>query len=574
MLRHATLVAGGALVLLAAVVGVIGKAPSTNIRPSSPHDAQKDAVWNQFRVRQEQLPQLSENVTFIAVGDVMLAREVGNRIARHGVDYPFAATNGYLHSADFVFANLETSITEGRSAGDPEMSFRADPGVENGLKNANVQVVSLANNHTPNYGGKGLNDTVRLLDAADIRHAGAGENAAAAHESALLTVRGVRIAFLAYNDTDVVPDSYGAAPNRPGTAFMDIPTMQQDVHDAQKEADVVIVSMHSGAEYTPAPNTAQTSFAHAAIDAGAALVLGHHPHVVQTVEQYNGKYILYSLGNFVFDQMWSRATREGMTAFIRVGKEGVRSLTFSPVRIDDYSQPQLMNAQESEHVLERLGLPLERGARFFWDAAAKTFAVGNVPLLNAEAPAAPAQTVGQRTGDLDNDGTDESYVLADGSVTVTEGGATLWRSEPSWWVSGAALADANNDGTNDLILSIWKAGNYGTSRPRWEATNDQSIKNHLFVFDLQKNAVTPLWQSSNLEAPNCAFTFGDVTNDGKQDLVVIEGEYTEPGRCSGKYVAVWSWSQWGFANEWRSEPGKYQTVRVERSSGAPVIIAE
>lgn len=300
----------------------------------------------------------SPDVSLIAVGDVMLSRAVARKMKAKGLDYPFRDTSEYLRSADMVFANLETPITPGRAISDDELTFRSDPAVVGELKRAGFTVFSLANNHTPNFGAKGLLDTLTYLNRVGLKFAGAGRNRDVAYAPALIEQKGIRFAFLAFNDTDVVPVSYGATEGRAGTAFMDIPRMKTAVEKAKRLTDIVIVSMHSGTEYQLRPNTRQKIFAHAAIDAGADLIIGHHPHVVQPVEKYKGKYILYSLGNFVFDQMWSRQTREGMTAKIVFTKRGLEKIEYTPVLIEDYAKPRLLEGREAEPILARLKVTL------------------------------------------------------------------------------------------------------------------------------------------------------------------------------------------------------------------------
>jgi len=308
----------------------------------------------------EPLPDISpkRTLSFIAVGDIMLSRTVSDKIRKYGFDYPFAKTSEYLNSADFAFGNLETSITDGPRITTGMMSFRADPGVESALKRANIQIVSLANNHAPNFGQKGLLDTFDCLKNVGIKYAGAGENDIEAHQPSIIEYNGIKLAILAYNDTDVVPPSYGAGQNRAGTALMNIVELQNDIKSVKPAVDYVIVSMHSGTEYTPNPNTRQTDFAHAAIDAGAELVIGHHPHVVQTIETYKNKLIMYSLGNFVFDQMWSTETRQGMAALITITADGVTRAQFHPIMIDDFSQPREPSDAERATILKRLDTPI------------------------------------------------------------------------------------------------------------------------------------------------------------------------------------------------------------------------
>jgi len=159
--------------------------------------------------------------------------------------------------------------------------------------------------------------------------------------------------------------------------------------------------------------------------------------------------------------------------------------------------------------------------------------------------------------DLNNDGILENYKLENGRIIVTQSGTELWRSKTEWWIDSFVFADATHDGKSNLVLSLWKSGNYGSSQPFWEEENDSSVKNHLFVLEYD-DLFKMVWGSSNLSVPNCKFIFSDINNDNLQELLVIEGEYKDDFSCSGKYLAVWKWQEWGFYNEWRSESGHYQ----------------
>ncbi|MDP2586893.1 MAG: CapA family protein [Candidatus Komeilibacteria bacterium] len=306
---------------------------------------------------QEPLPELPKEVSLVAVGDIMLSRVVGQKMVKNGYDYPFAKLTDFLSDADLTFGNLETAITPGRRVETGEFMFRADAESATALKRAGFDIVSLANNHSPNFGAKGLEDTFKYLNDAGVKYVGAGNNQEEANQPVYLTTNGLTLAFLAYNDDDVVPAGYEAGQSRAGTAFMRIEAMQQAVTAAKAETDFVIVSMHSGTEYVSKGNSSQIAFARGAIDAGAELVIGHHPHVVQNVEKYNGKYIFYSLGNFIFDQMWSQETREGLAVKIFFNRDGVDKISLHPVLISDYSQPALITDNSGQSILKRLNYP-------------------------------------------------------------------------------------------------------------------------------------------------------------------------------------------------------------------------
>lgn len=205
---------------------------------------------------------------------------------------------------------------------------------------------------------------------------------------------------------------------------------------------------------------------------------------------------------------------------------------------------------------------------YFWDNTEKIFKLSNsnemlqlkVVLKNFEQEA-----------DLDADLLKENYQLINKQLLVTEDNKTLWQSPDDWQVDSFVLADANNDGVVDINLSVWKPGDFGTSQPFWVKENDMSIKNHFFVFNLVDDQVKALWQSSNLEKPNCEFLLADIDDDQKNDLVVIEGEYGKNTSCQGKYLAIWKWNDWGFSNHWRSLEGEFVNLQVEENNNQNYI---
>ncbi|MFN8556247.1 MAG: CapA family protein [Dehalococcoidia bacterium] len=202
-------------------------------------------------------------VTIDAVGDIMLGRDVGRVIAAKGAAYPFEAVRPAMAGADLRFGNLELPLTERGTATNKDYVFRAPPSSAAGLAAAGFNIVSLANNHALDYGAEGLLDTMSALDRAGIRYAGAGRTMDEAHAPALLTVKGIRIALLAYvnvpNDsrTGWVAESSAATATRPGVAWGTAAAVRRDVAAAKAKAEVVVVSIHSGYEYTANPNAIQ-----------------------------------------------------------------------------------------------------------------------------------------------------------------------------------------------------------------------------------------------------------------------------------------------------------------------------
>jgi poly-gamma-glutamate synthesis protein (capsule biosynthesis protein) len=302
-----------------------------------------------------QMEKDTDKIVLTAVGDIMLSRNVEQQmIAKNDWNYPFEKMAAITSGADLTFGNLETTITAGDIVKSGSFTFRTDPKAVAGLEYAGFDVLSLANNHMMNFGRRGLESTLKELDAAGIAHAGAGLSAAGISKPAVREVKGVKFGFLAYSYAD--EQSRDKAGELYGTDYMDTSAMQADVAALKPQVDVVVVSMHAGTEYATAPSVAQTSFAHAAVDAGASLVIGHHPHVVETAEKYKDGYIIYSLGNFVFDQMWSEETRLGAVADITFDKNKISKIDFIPVKIYDYAQPQLAEGADREKIMARLKL--------------------------------------------------------------------------------------------------------------------------------------------------------------------------------------------------------------------------
>jgi poly-gamma-glutamate capsule biosynthesis protein CapA/YwtB (metallophosphatase superfamily) len=216
------------------------------------------------------------------VGDIMLSRAVGARMqATNDWGYPFRKIADTLRAADLAIGNLECPVSEGGKNQYHLYSFRADPKTPAGLNEAGFGVVSLANNHMYDWGAPALLDTVRRVREAGVRTVGAGQNDLEAHYPLVVDLAGVRLAFLAY--VDVEPKNAAAGPDRPGVAWLDAERVLADIRFARSLADVLVVLPHWGIEYAKLPSRSQVALAHQMIDAGADLVIGGHPHVIQPV---------------------------------------------------------------------------------------------------------------------------------------------------------------------------------------------------------------------------------------------------------------------------------------------------
>jgi poly-gamma-glutamate capsule biosynthesis protein CapA/YwtB (metallophosphatase superfamily) len=257
-------------------------------------------------------PPAPKRTRLVFGGDAMLSRHVG-RLARAQNDpaWPWRDIAEIFQSADIGFVNLESPFSDHGALVEAGMVFKAEPPMIEGLKLAGIDVVSTANNHARDQGGHGVEYTLDWLARNGIAVAGSGRSSGEAHAGTVIERNGLRFGFLAYT-YDQSNGNHADSDER--VAVMDIARMRLDVADMAQRADAVIVSMHAGIEYSPSPNSQQTEFARAAIDAGARVVVGHHPHVTQSWERYRNGVIFYSLGNLVFDQFQRVETQRGALA--------------------------------------------------------------------------------------------------------------------------------------------------------------------------------------------------------------------------------------------------------------------
>ena len=286
--------------------------------------------------------------TMLLVGDVMLDRGVKHYVLEEGGGdwrFPWQFVAERFSAADVVFINHEGVMSDvGRDAGGV-YSFNFPVAALEGLLFAGVDVVSLANNHIFDWGGDALCDTRRRLHAAGIGAVGAGCTAAEADAPYIHTLDdGSSVGFLGY--TSFFYPKGVAGEEYPGVSDYSLESMRDSISSLKKQVDVVAVSLHWGDEYQSRSNTEQQRIGHALIDAGADIIVGHHPHVIQEVERYNDGWILYSLGNFIFDQYFSKETMEGLVAVVTLQKGQIVFVDLEKVVLNDTYQPMFAGDEE------------------------------------------------------------------------------------------------------------------------------------------------------------------------------------------------------------------------------------
>ncbi|MED3822404.1 CapA family protein [Priestia flexa] len=280
----------------------------------------------------------SDDITLTMVGDIMMGRHIKEVTSRHGEDFVFRNVQPFFDESDYVSGNYESPIL----TNDEDSYEKIDKSIHlyseeedlKTMKNAGFDVLNLANNHAMDYGTKGLEDTLASFEKNRMNYVGAGRNKEEAKHISYKEVDGVKISSVGF--TDVYVAGMKAGKNNPGILDADPDVIFETIQEAKENADLVVVNAHWGAEYDVEPSERQQGLAKAMVDAGADIIIGHHPHVLQSFDVYNGSIIFYSLGNFVFDQGWSKTKNTAMVQY-NLNKEGQATVDVIPMIIKEGS---------------------------------------------------------------------------------------------------------------------------------------------------------------------------------------------------------------------------------------------
>lgn len=487
-------------------------------------------------------------VELVAVGDMMLGRGIPAK------SNPLEGVASWLGAADLTLGNLEAVVVAGGTAQPglyPELAqqpyrLQAPPSAVDHLQAVGVDLLGLANNHALDFGPVGLAETVRRLDSTGIISLGTGPTIEEAFQPVFWPVKQVRLAFLAFN---LVPDPVGTPSETVWQpARWDQDRMLAAITAARAQAEAVIVSVHWGREYDLQADPAQVAAAQAMLQAGADLVIGHHPHVVQGPAVVDsGRLVLYSLGNFVFDQGFGQ-TNQGLALRAFFDRHGLRAVQALPIWTGP--QPRLMQLDEAKPLLARIQ-PLPAHLGFSCDP-------------DTCRPVAQVLSTGQSGRfwggeiDLTGDGLPEKIRRIQEQVTIYRSGTVVWCSDPAWRVVDLALGDPNDDGRWEALLALWKPDDQG----RW--------RSHPFIIGYRWGIYRDIWGGSAVEDPIHEVELGDVDGDGVQELIVLE----EAGQNGQRAVSVWDWHGWGFKLRWRSASGPYENLTfLPATNKSPPLIS-
>jgi poly-gamma-glutamate capsule biosynthesis protein CapA/YwtB (metallophosphatase superfamily) len=296
----------------------------------------------------------------------MMDGSIEKAMNRYGNNYPFLHVQKELESVDYAIVNLETAVTKRGTPYNKQFNFKTGPESLKALKDAGFHMVSLANNHTMDYGEQGLVDTMDYLRDIGLAYVGAGRNSDEAYAEQIISIKGKQIGILGFSR--VLPTaSWYATPTKPGIASgYQIDRTVRIIERVREEVDYVFVFMHWGVERKQTPEQYQIKDARAMIDAGADGIIGAHPHVIQGLDYYKGKPIAYSLGNFLFPDYVSGLTAQSSLLTLIIQGDEIQ-MKYTPYVISSNQVLQLEEVVQEQRLkdLEKLSFNVVRQGNYF-----------------------------------------------------------------------------------------------------------------------------------------------------------------------------------------------------------------
>lgn len=295
-------------------------------------------------------------ITIGFTGDVMLGRLVNEKISQvRDYAYPWGNMLEYLKKTNLNIINLETTLTTSQNPVPKVFNFKADPDKVQSLLEGSIDIVSLANNHSKDFGDDGLLETISVLDRAGIKHVGAGINGDYARKAVITTVNGLRIGILGYTDNE---PGWIAGPTSPGTNYIevgDIARIQEDIQSLKGKVDIIIATLHWGPNKRERPSQEFIDFAHQMVDAGVDIIHGHSAHIFQGIEVYNRGLILYDTGDFVDDYAIYSDIRNDLSFFfiVEIQNKQIRLVKLIPVVIKNM-QVNKAQKKDAQQAIDRM----------------------------------------------------------------------------------------------------------------------------------------------------------------------------------------------------------------------------
>jgi poly-gamma-glutamate synthesis protein (capsule biosynthesis protein) len=291
------------------------------------------------------------DVNFCAVGDILLDRGILTQDKATGLGFFFDEVSPLIKKNDLAFCNLECSISDSGSPLNKKYIFHAEPESLINLKKAGFNIISIANNHTLDWGRDAFIETKLHIEKNNMFPVGGGNNQQEARKTVVIERNGLKFAFLGY--INMLLEDIPFLEDKPAPAWATVDEIISEIKNVRDKVDFVIVSFHWGVEFQQYPTINQTQIAHKLIDEGADLIIGHHPHVLNRIEQYKGKYIVYSLGNFLFYQR-KLARTQSMIFGCSFNKTGIHSPYFIPIIIKNY-KPCIAKGADAKKIMDVIG---------------------------------------------------------------------------------------------------------------------------------------------------------------------------------------------------------------------------
>ncbi len=513
-------------------------------------------------------------VKFCAVGDILLDRGIRRMINKKGVNRIFEGIKAIISSQDLAFCNLECPVhpeTIGR-AQEKKYCFRGDPESLIAMKIAGLNIMCVANNHSLDWGTEGFSETLRLLNENDIFIVGGGKSHSEAIKPVFIEKNGLTFAFLGV--VDFLMESVPRQSNKPAPAYAAMEQLTAEIIKVNNKVDFIIVSFHWGEENSHIPNSRQVAYAHQVIDAGADLVLGHHPHVLQSIECYKDRLILYSLGNFIFDNP-RLPQRQTIIFSCEFQKGKIVAPKIHPIMIEEKC-PQPASAGDSKKIFELIerisknfGAKLASTSNFFDLIFKNTETTLHIPIKEWNLKGSLIQVYTNKLG-LTNIKTDisSSYNTEDKKFSVHD--ACLIQDSVAARIC-AIIYDSLSERGNQLAVfpldlekqcfnpplidshdyfNPWKIRSGDIDGDGYDEilvganrylSHLSKQENQLFVYNCYGDMIYPKLFGSTLGYPFIDFESCNINEDKKYELIALVNDQTEKS-----LVISLEWSKFGF----------------------------